>query len=127
MGNRFAYARAFLTAACTLAIALFTIGMGVSSSWAGSDPPSGLQTASMSSEAVSTPVPGLSHRSITMPRLKKLSEDSQPSTGPTTPTTSPSANPPCGRQNDVCGLGHLPCCENEGFHCNGINDKICEK
>jgi hypothetical protein len=127
MCNRFAYAKAFVTAACALAIALFTIGMGVSSSWAGSDPPSELQTASMSSEAVFTPVPGLSHRPITLPRLKKLSEDSQPSTEPTTPTTSPSASPPCGRQNDKCGAGYRPCCESEGFHCNGINEKICEK
>ena len=39
MYNHTAVAKAFATAACTLVIALLTIGMGVNSTWAGSDPP----------------------------------------------------------------------------------------
>jgi len=37
MRNRTAVANAIVAAVCTLAIALLTIGMGVSSTWAGSD------------------------------------------------------------------------------------------
>jgi hypothetical protein len=39
MLNRTTVAKAFATAACALAIALFIIGMGVNSTWAGSDQP----------------------------------------------------------------------------------------
>jgi hypothetical protein len=37
MSNHAAVAKTVVTAACTLAMALLTIGMGVNSSWAGSD------------------------------------------------------------------------------------------
>jgi hypothetical protein len=47
MFNHTAVAKAFATAACTLAIALLTTGMGVNSSWAGSDQPSGMSLASL--------------------------------------------------------------------------------
>jgi hypothetical protein len=40
MSNRTTYPKALVAAACALAIALFTIGMGVNSLWAG-DVPSG--------------------------------------------------------------------------------------
>jgi hypothetical protein len=43
MCNRTALAKVFVTAACALAIALFTIGMGVNSSWAGSDQTPGMK------------------------------------------------------------------------------------
>lgn len=68
MFNRTTDAKAFATAACALAIALFTIGMGVNSSWAGSDQPSGLLLPPISSEAVSLPpsAAGHPHRSITL-------------------------------------------------------------
>jgi hypothetical protein len=39
MFNRTTVAKAFVMAACTLAIALLAIGMGVNATWAGSDPP----------------------------------------------------------------------------------------
>ena len=37
MCNHTAVAKTFVVAACTLAVALLTIGIGVNSSWAGSD------------------------------------------------------------------------------------------
>jgi hypothetical protein len=41
MCNRTTYAKALVTAAGALAIALFTVGMGVNSSWAGDVPAGG--------------------------------------------------------------------------------------
>jgi hypothetical protein len=52
MFNHITEAKTFVMAASTLAIALFTIGMGVNSTWAGSDQPSGLKFTSISSEGV---------------------------------------------------------------------------
>ena len=65
------HAKAFVTAACALAIALLTIGMGVNSSWAESDQPSGLNIAPISTDVVVQPLTsaGHPHRSITLPRL----------------------------------------------------------
>jgi hypothetical protein len=111
MFNHTAVAKAVVTAACTLAIALLTIGMGVDPTWAGSDPPSALQSASTLSEVVVPPVPGPSQRSLAIPRPKKLSQVSQPSTGPTTPTPSPS--PPCAKQDEDCSS--VACCPK--LHC----------
>jgi hypothetical protein len=48
MCNHIAVAKVFVMAACTLAIALFTTGMGVNSTWAGSDPSTRVRTAAMS-------------------------------------------------------------------------------
>ena len=47
MFNHTAIAKALATAACTLAVALLTIGMGVNSSSAESDQPSGLKLAAI--------------------------------------------------------------------------------
>jgi hypothetical protein len=52
MCNRTTYAKAFVKAACALAIALSTIGMGVNSTWAGSDQPTGLNFTPISFEGV---------------------------------------------------------------------------
>jgi len=52
MFNRTAVAKAFVTAACALGIALLTIDLGVNSAWAGSDQPSGLKFTPISSEGV---------------------------------------------------------------------------
>ena len=52
MYNHTAVAKAFATAACTLAIALLTIGMGVYSTWAGRDQSSGLNFTPISSKRV---------------------------------------------------------------------------
>lgn len=57
MFNHTTDAKAFVTAACTLAIALLTIGMGVNSTWAGSDQQSGLQSTHISSQVVIPPTP----------------------------------------------------------------------
>ena len=49
MCNHTAVANAFITAACSLAVALLTSGMGVNSAWAGLDQPSGLKFTPLSS------------------------------------------------------------------------------
>jgi len=70
MFDRTTDAKTFTTAACALAIALFTIGTGVDSSWAGSEQPSGLKYTPILFGGVFPPVPSAGHplRSITMPR-----------------------------------------------------------
>jgi hypothetical protein len=70
MCNNTAVAKAFVIAARTLAIALLTIGMGVNSTWAGSDQPFRIKFTPISSKVVFQPVTaaGNPHRSITMPR-----------------------------------------------------------
>jgi hypothetical protein len=70
MSNHTAVAKAFVMAACTLAIALLTIGMGVNATWAGSEQPSGLKYTPILFGGVFPPVPSAGHplRSITMPR-----------------------------------------------------------
>jgi len=52
MFNRTTVGKTFVTAACSLAIALITIGTGVNSSWAGSDQASGLKFTPISLEGV---------------------------------------------------------------------------
>jgi hypothetical protein len=66
MYNHTAFAKAFVIAKRTLAVALLTIGMGVSSTWAESDQASGTR---ISSEVVFRPVIAASHpqRSIIKP------------------------------------------------------------
>jgi hypothetical protein len=56
MFNRTTVAKAFVTAACALAIALLTIGIGVNSAWAGSDQTSRPQVNPISSDVISQPV-----------------------------------------------------------------------
>jgi hypothetical protein len=53
MRDHTAVAKTFVTAACALAIALGAIGMGVNSSWAGSDQPSGYKFTPISSFSLS--------------------------------------------------------------------------
>jgi len=66
MCNHTAVAKTFVMAACILAIALLTIGMGVNySSWAGSNQPSGLILASIS------PTPSI-HRRVMTPKNNRL-------------------------------------------------------
>jgi hypothetical protein len=52
MCNHTAVAKTFVMAACTLTIALLTIGTSVNSSWAGSDQPSGLNFTPISTKVV---------------------------------------------------------------------------
>ena len=76
-----AVAKAFVTAACALAIALLTIGMGVNSTRAGSDQPSGLNFTPISSGGVFPPVPSARHPRCTSShyrqclRLAAVSQD----------------------------------------------------
>ncbi len=52
MFNHTTDAKAFVTAACTLAIALLTIGIGVNSTWAGSPDPRYLSHSNPSATSV---------------------------------------------------------------------------
>ncbi len=61
MFNRIPYAKVFATAACTMAIVLLTIGMGVNSSWAGSDQPSRLPLPPIPSAVVIQPETAARH------------------------------------------------------------------
>ncbi len=54
MCNHTADAKAFAIGPRTLAIALLTIGMGVNSTWAGSDQPSGLNFTPISPEVLTS-------------------------------------------------------------------------
>jgi hypothetical protein len=56
MYNHTAVAKAFATAACTLAIALLTIGLGVNSTWA-ADPPLVPNFTPLTHALLITPVP----------------------------------------------------------------------
>ena len=68
MCNHTAVAKAVVIAQRTLAIALFTIGMGVNSTWAGSDQASGLNFTPVSLELAARPhLPRVDRRS---PRLQ---------------------------------------------------------
>jgi len=70
MFNHTTVAKAFVISACTLAVALLTIGTCVNSTWAESDQPSGLNFIPITSEVVFQPAPAPSptRRSITQPR-----------------------------------------------------------
>jgi hypothetical protein len=54
MCNRTTVAKAVVTTVSTLAIALLIIGMGVNSTWAGSDQPSGLNFTPISPEVITS-------------------------------------------------------------------------
>ena len=100
MCNHTAVAKAVVAASCALAVALFTIGMGVNFTWAGSDPSNyELKLTPISSEAVFQPA----HRSITMPRLAQ----NTPKGG------VPKNNDP---KNCASGKGHWD--DNNQFHCD---------
>jgi hypothetical protein len=57
MFNHATDAKAFVMAACALAIALLTIGMSINSTWAGSDQPSRLKFTPISTDVVVHPAP----------------------------------------------------------------------
>jgi len=110
MFNHITEAKTFVMAASTLAIALFTIGMGVNSTWAGSDQPSALQSGSklnpfrvVSLSLRLNPSP----QSPVTPRPKMLAQ----STG-------------CGHPGDRCH--EIACCQNIScVHCVGAEGKDC--
>ena len=101
MCNRTTVAKAFATAASALAIALFTIGIGINSAWAGSDPPRRLKFTPISIDLVVQPVlarPGHLHLSFAKPWPAEsalvTSRQSQPSAEPIiAETTQPSPDP----------------------------------
>jgi hypothetical protein len=70
MFNRTAVAKAFVMAACALAYAFLTIGMGVNSTWAESDQSPVLKFTPVPSRVLFQPATaaGYSHRLISMPR-----------------------------------------------------------
>ena len=113
--------KAVVTAACALAIALSAIGMGVNSTWAGSDQASGLKFTPVSSDVVVQPVPaaGPRHQSNTMPSLSEVT--------PVAAVVKASSVPPRLIVCDACG--RKVCKDSSecasGCTCVGINEKEC--
>jgi hypothetical protein len=105
--------KAFVKTACSLAIALLTIGMGVNSSWAGLDQPSGLKSTPISTNAFS--LPNASHGrlrwSTEMPPLPAAASGIM-----RLHTTRYAQAPICGDEGSLCGSpGQLPCCAEARF------------
>ncbi len=120
MCNHTAVAKAFVIAACTLAIAFLTIGMGVNSTWAGSDQPTGLNVTPISTDMVVQPLTSANHphRSITLPRSAVVPPASF------TPIIHYAAFV-CMGFGDPCGgagpHAYPPCCQGYVCHIQGGN------
>ncbi len=104
MFNHTTVAKAVVTAACTLAIALLIIGMGVNSTWAASDPPFVRNFTPLPTALHTTTVTTADHH-VTVGKWRFAFVCVHLGKGCSAPGTPSASN------------GLPPCCPNEGLIC----------